>query len=65
MHNKEAYMDMLNQKRIINYINYDSRCEEFLINIVENGKIYNHIYGGIGWFNYGKQYRIENNLPFF
>lgn len=57
MHNKEAYMDMLNKKRITNHINYTARCEEFLINIIENGKIYNHIYGGIDWFGYGSLYR--------
>lgn len=62
MHNKDAYMEMINKKRVLKRINYTAKCEDFLINIIENGKIYNHVYGGLMWSNYGGLYREKNNL---
>jgi hypothetical protein len=62
MNNEDAYMDMLNKKRKLKWVDYTSRCEEFLINIIENGQIYNHIFGAIGWYHLGNIYRKKNNL---
>jgi hypothetical protein len=59
MDNEDAYLDMLNKKRLIKHIDYTARCEEFLINIIENGEIYNHINGAINWLKYGEIYRIK------
>jgi hypothetical protein len=62
MDNEDAYMEILNKKRVTKWVDYTSRCEEFLINIIENGQIYNHIFGALGWHNYGSIYRKKNNL---
>lgn len=52
MFDKERYKEMITQKRIINYVDYDIRLKEFLINIIENGKIFNHKYGALSWYNF-------------
>ena len=52
MYDKERYKEMITQKRIINYVDYDARLKEFLINIIENGRVFNHYFGAIGWIRY-------------
>lgn len=54
MNNEEAYMKVLNAKRVLNNIDYDKLVTDFMINIIENGKIYNHLFGNIMWRWYGK-----------
>lgn len=54
MSNEEEYIKILNAKRIINPIDYDKQITDFMINVIENGKIYNHLFGNIMWSGYGK-----------
>jgi len=52
MYDKERYKEMITQKRIINYVDYDARLREFLVNIIENGQVFNHYYGCMSWMRY-------------
>lgn len=51
---KDLYMEMINSSRMISdhlYNEFYIKLHSFLQNIIENGKVYNHKYGRIGYMN--------------